>query len=118
MREEAIRFSRTNPKDLPKESRFLLELDEDRFVTGDDWHTDKCYFLSAARAAMCAGKRRKSVSGRNTGVRNWRSAKTIVGKSNKGFVGMRQVSVLNEIKMRKEVDKEPPFVAVRMDGRK
>ena len=95
MREEAIRFSRTNPKDLPKENRFLLELDEDRFVTGEDWHTDKCYFLSAARAAMCAGRRRKSVSERNAGARMRRSAKKIKRKSNRGFVGMRYVSIFD-----------------------
>ena len=75
-------------------------------------------FLSAARAAMCAGRRRKSVSERNAGARMRRSAKKIECKSNRGFVGIRQVSILDKRKMRKEVDKEPPFVAVRMNGRK
>ena len=68
MREEAVVFSRTNPKDLPEENRFLLELDEERYVTGKDRHTDKCYFLSVARAAMCAGRRKTSKSGRNAGA--------------------------------------------------
>ena len=57
MREEALRFARINPTELRPESRFLLELDEERYVTGNRYYTDKCYFVSAARAAMCAGRR-------------------------------------------------------------
>ena len=89
MREEVVRFSGTNPKDLPKESRFLLELDKERYVTGNDWHTDKCYFLSAARAAMCAGRRRKSKSGRNAGAGIRRAAKKVKCGLNRGFARMR-----------------------------
>ena len=118
MREEAVRFSRTNPKDLPKESRFLLELDEDRFVTGDDWHTDKCYFLAAARAAMCAGRRRNSVSEEKIGEGMRRTVKETTRKPNRRFVGMRQFGTLDAKRKRKEVDKVPPFVAVRMNGSK
>ena len=55
MREEAIRFSRINPTELQPESRFLLELDEQRYMTGNNCYIDKCYFLSAARAALNAG---------------------------------------------------------------
>ena len=56
MREEAVRFSRINPTELQPESRFLLELDECRYMTGNNCYVDKCYFLSAARAALNAGR--------------------------------------------------------------
>ena len=59
MREEAVKFSRINPTELKPESRFLLELDEGRYMTGNNCYIDKCYFLSAARAALSANKGRK-----------------------------------------------------------
>ena len=58
MREEAIAFSQTDPLNLKPESHFLLELDEDKYVTGENDYVDKCYFIAAARAALCAGKRK------------------------------------------------------------
>ena len=54
MREDAVKFSRINPTELKPESRFLLELDECRYMTGNNCYVDKCYFLSAARAALNA----------------------------------------------------------------
>ena len=59
MREEAVRFSRINPTELQPESRFLLELDECRYTTENNCYVDKCYFLSAARAALNAGRAKK-----------------------------------------------------------
>ena len=58
MREEAIRFAQTNPLELNSESRFLLELDVNKFITGESDYVDKCYYIAAARAAMKAGKRK------------------------------------------------------------
>ena len=77
MREEAVKFSRTNLTELHPESRFLLELDEERYVTGNTCYTDKCYFLSAARAAMCAGRRKVLKGGRTASSLGKRAAKVM-----------------------------------------
>ena len=58
MREEAINFAQTDPPKLKSESRLLLELEEDKYVTGEKDYVDKCYFIAATRAALCAGKRK------------------------------------------------------------
>ena len=58
MREEAVKLSRINPTELQPESRFLLELDECRYMTGNNCYVDKCYFLSAARAALNACRKK------------------------------------------------------------
>ena len=57
MRSEAEILACTNPLLLPEESRFLLEMDEDRYITGDGNFHDKTYWLSAMRAAVAAGRR-------------------------------------------------------------
>ena len=89
MREEALKLSRTNPTLLPKESRFLLELDEERYVTGKGHYTDKCYFLSAARAAMCAGKRKASKGGRCVGAISKRAATKMKKRIQRGLNRLR-----------------------------
>ena len=58
MRKEAISFAQTNPLELNPESRFILELDEEKYITGETNYVDKCYYIVAARAAMKVGKRR------------------------------------------------------------
>ena len=44
---------------MQPESRFLLELDECRYMTENNCYVDKCYFLSAARAALNARREKK-----------------------------------------------------------
>lgn len=58
MREEAICFAQTNPLELNSESRFFLELDEEKYITCETDYVDKCYYIAAARATMKAGKRK------------------------------------------------------------
>jgi len=57
MKSEAEVLAFTNPLSLPEESRFLLEMDGDRYVRGDCNFHDKSYWLSAMRAAVSAGRR-------------------------------------------------------------
>jgi len=57
MRCEAEILACTNPLLLPEDSIFLLEMDEDRYTTGDGNFHDKTYWLSAMRAAVAAGRR-------------------------------------------------------------
>ena len=57
MRSEAEILACTDPMSLPEESRFLLEMDGDRYVKGDSNFHAKSYWLSAMRAAVCAGRR-------------------------------------------------------------
>ena len=57
MKSEAEVLACTNPLSLPEESRFLLEMDGDRYVRGDCNFHDKSYWLSAMRAAVTAGRR-------------------------------------------------------------
>ena len=57
MRSEAEILACMDPMSLPEESRFLLEMDGDRYVKGDCNFYDKSYWLSAMRAAVCAGRR-------------------------------------------------------------
>ena len=54
---EAEILACTNPMSLSEESRFLLEMDGDRYVRGDCNFHDKSYWLSAMRAAVSAGRR-------------------------------------------------------------
>ena len=57
MRSEAEILACTNPTLLLEDSRFLLELDGDIYVRGKCNFHDKSYWLSAMRAAVCAGRR-------------------------------------------------------------
>ena len=57
MKSEAELLACTNPLSIPEHSRFLLEMDGDRYVRGDSNYHDKSYWLSAMRAAVCAGRR-------------------------------------------------------------
>ena len=57
MKSEAEVLACTNPLSLPEGSRFLLEMDGDRYVRGDCNFHDKSYWLSAMRAAVSAGRR-------------------------------------------------------------
>ena len=118
MREEALRLARTNPALLPKESRFLLELDEERYVTGNQYYTDKCYFLSAARAAMCAGRRKVSNGGRCVGTIGKRAATKMQKKIQRGLNKLRSCGKKVARQMEMETDEGLPFVAVSINGRK
>ena len=72
MRSEAEVLACTDPLSLPEDSRFLLEMDGDRYVRGDCNFHDKSYWLSAMRAAVAAGRRavrRSSASRRNARMR-------------------------------------------------
>ena len=57
MQSEAEILACTNPRSLPEDSRFLLEMDGDRYVRGNCNFHDKSYWLSAMRAAVSAGRR-------------------------------------------------------------
>ena len=57
MKSEAELLACSDPLTLPEESRFLLEMDGDRYVRGDCNFHDKAYWLSAMRAAVAAGRR-------------------------------------------------------------
>ena len=61
MRSESELLACVNPVALPEESRFLLELDGERYVRGDGHYHDKVYWLSAMRAAVAAGRRRSRI---------------------------------------------------------
>ena len=58
----------------------MLELDECRYMTGNNCYVDKCYFLSAARAALNAGRAKKLKR---------KSSNRVQGKS-KPKVGLRK----------------------------
>ena len=118
MREEAVRFSRTNPTKLRQESRFLLELDEERYVTGNEYYTDKCYFLSAARAAMHAGRRKVLSGGRNAGALGKRAGKGMQDKFSKDFNGLKASRRRVTRQVERECDGELPFVAVSVNRKK
>ena len=118
MREEALKLSRTDPTLLPRESRFLLELDEERYVTGSGHYTDKCYFLSAARAAMCAGRRKAAKGGRCAGAMGKRAAMKLKKRIEKGLNRLRPHGKRVARQMEIEVDEDLPFVAVSFNGRK
>ena len=68
MRSEAEILACTDPMSLPEESRFLLEMGGDRYVKGDSNFHDKSYWLSAMRAAVCAGKVSRTRGTLMTGV--------------------------------------------------
>ena len=118
MREEALKLSRMNPALLPKESRFLLELDEERYVTGKGHYIDKCYFLSAARAAMCAGRRKVSNGGRCAGAMSKRAVAKMQKKIKRGLNKLRSCGKRVARQMETETDEGLPFVAVSVNGRK
>lgn len=119
MRSEAVRFSRRNPTELRPESRFLLELDEEQYVTGSSCYNDKCYFLSAARAAMCAGRRKAARGGRTAGSVGKRAATIMKKKFGKGFNKLKtnRQRVVKQVESECRED-ELPFVAVRCNERK
>ena len=58
MKSEAELLACTDPCALPEESRFLLELDGERYIRGDGNFHDKAYWLMAMKAAVVAGRRR------------------------------------------------------------
>ena len=58
MRSEAETLACTDPCALPEESRFLLELDGERYIRGDGNFHDKSYWLMAMKAAVVAGRRK------------------------------------------------------------
>ena len=58
MRSEAEILACTDPCALPEESRFLLELDRERYVRGENNFHDKSYWLMAMKAAVIAGRRK------------------------------------------------------------
>ena len=119
MREEAVRFSRINPTELRPESRFLLELDEERYVTGNSCYTDKCYYLSAARAAMCAGRRKVLKGGRAAGSLGKRVSSVMKEKFSKGLNRLKACRTRIAKQVESEcIEGELPFVAVRYSGRK
>ena len=66
MRSEAELLASVNPVALQEESRFLLELDGERYVRGEGHYHDKVYWLSAMRAAVVAGRRRSRIFRRRT----------------------------------------------------
>ena len=57
MRSEAEILACTDPCALPEESRFLLELDGERYIRGSGNFHDKSYWLMAMKAAVVAGRR-------------------------------------------------------------
>ena len=61
MRFEAEELACTNPVDLPKESRFLLEMDGISDSSKCLSYHDMNYWLGAMRAAIKAGERKSSV---------------------------------------------------------
>lgn len=65
-RSEAELLASVNPVALQEESRFLLELDSERYVRGEGHYHDKVHWLSAMRAAVVAGRRRSRVLRRRT----------------------------------------------------
>lgn len=58
MKSEAEMLACTDPCAFPKESRFLLELDDERYIRGDGNFHDKSYWLIAMKAAVVAGRRK------------------------------------------------------------
>ena len=68
IRSEAEILACIDPRALPKESRFLLELDGKRYVKGNDNFHDKAYWMMAMKAAVVAGRRNSRASRRRTKV--------------------------------------------------
>ena len=66
MRSEAEILACTDPCALPEESRFLLELDGDRYIKGDSNFHDKSYWIMAMKAAVVAGRRKVKFTKRKT----------------------------------------------------
>ena len=66
MRSEAEMLACTDPCALPEESRFLLELDGERYIRGDENFHDKSYWLMAMKAAVVAGRRKAKSAKRKT----------------------------------------------------
>ena len=66
IRSEAEILACTDPRALPEESRFLLELDSERYVRGNDNFHDKAYWMMAMKVAVVAGRRNSRVSRRRS----------------------------------------------------
>ena len=118
MREEALKFSRTNSTQLRPERWFLLELDEERYVTGNKYYTDKCHFLSAARAAMCASRRKVLKGGRSVNSLGRRAMQHMKQKFDRGFNGLKSTSRKVRRQIVSEHEEGSPFVAVACGGKK
>ena len=69
IRHEAEVLACTDPRALPEESRFLLEMDGERYVKGDNNFYDKVYWMMAMKAAVAAGRRNSKASRRKAKVR-------------------------------------------------
>ena len=66
IRSEAEMLACTDPRALPEESRFLLELDGERYVKGDANFHDKVYWMMAMKTAVVAEKRNSRASRRRS----------------------------------------------------
>ena len=66
MRSKVENLACTDPSALPEESRFLLELDGERYVKGDANFRDNVYWMMAMKAAVVAGRRNSRASRRRS----------------------------------------------------
>ena len=80
MRSEAERFAHMNPMELKEHDRWLLELDGEKHIRGEGHHIDKCYFIAAARAAICVGNRRVKYSRQHRKSGDRRQSRTDVAQ--------------------------------------
>ena len=97
----------TNPADLPKESRFLLELDGVKNSSKYLAYHDMNYWLGAMRAAINAGKRMSSAG------RRARKAVRKVKKSLAKAVRPCTKGVDEQVRRENEAMSDFPFIDVR-----
>ena len=105
MRSEAEILASTDPTALPEESRFLLELDGDRYVKGDGNFHDKSYWLMAMKAAVVAGRRKSKAKKRRS------RTSMVLERSRAAALAATRARVAREIRMDFADMNAFPFVA-------